>query len=127
MHGDLCGPVTPATPGGRHYFLLLIDDLSRYMWVVVLGSKGEVADTIRRAQAAAEAECGRKLLEHRQWQRMMGISLCTWSLWGWFFCQHLGLLLEQLGHHLGLLLEQLAQQHLGCFVRTAGQQHLDCF
>jgi transposase InsO family protein len=31
------------------------------MWVVVLGSKGEVADVIRRAQAAAEAECGRKL------------------------------------------------------------------
>jgi transposase InsO family protein len=31
------------------------------MWVVVLGSKGEAADVIRRAQAAAEAECGRKL------------------------------------------------------------------
>jgi hypothetical protein len=28
---------------------------------VVLGSKGEVADAIRRAQAAAEVECGRKL------------------------------------------------------------------
>jgi transposase InsO family protein len=51
VHGDLCGPVTPATPGGRRYFLLLVDDLSRYMWVVVLGSKGE----------AAEAECGHKL------------------------------------------------------------------
>jgi hypothetical protein len=57
---------------------------------------------------------------------VMGISLCTWSLWGGF-SQHLGLLLEQLGHHLGLLLEQLGQQHLGCFVRTAGQRHLDCF
>jgi transposase InsO family protein len=53
--------VTPATPGGRRYFLLLVDDLSRYMWVVVLGSKGEAADAIRRSQAAAEAECGRKL------------------------------------------------------------------
>jgi transposase InsO family protein len=53
--------VTPATPGGRRYFLLLIDDLSRYMWVVVLGSKGEVVDAIRRAQAAAEVECGCKL------------------------------------------------------------------
>jgi transposase InsO family protein len=31
------------------------------MWVVVLGSKGEAADAIRRMQAAAEAECGRKL------------------------------------------------------------------
>jgi transposase InsO family protein len=61
VHGDLCGPMTPATPKGRRYFLLLIDDLSRYMSVVVLGSKGEVADAIRRAQAAAKAECGRKL------------------------------------------------------------------
>jgi transposase InsO family protein len=61
MHGDLCGLVTLATPGGRCYFLLLVDDLSRYMWLVVLGSKGEAADAIRRTQAAAEAECGRKL------------------------------------------------------------------
>jgi transposase InsO family protein len=59
--GGLCGPVTPAAPGGRRYFLLLVDGLSRYMWVVVLNSKGEAADTIRRVQATAEAECGRKL------------------------------------------------------------------
>jgi hypothetical protein len=58
VHEDLCGPVTP---GGQRYFLLLVDDLSHYMWVVVLSSKGEVADVIRRAQTAAEAECGRKL------------------------------------------------------------------
>jgi hypothetical protein len=31
------------------------------MWVVVLGSKGEAAAAIRRAQAVAEAECGREL------------------------------------------------------------------
>jgi hypothetical protein len=24
---------------------------------------------------------------------LMGISLCAWSLWGWFFSQHLELLL----------------------------------
>jgi transposase InsO family protein len=58
MHGDLCGPVTP---GGRRYFLLLVNNLSRYIWVVVLGSKGEVVNVIRHAQAAAEVECGRKL------------------------------------------------------------------
>jgi hypothetical protein len=49
MHGDMCGPVTLATPGERCYFLMLIDDLSRYMWVVVLSSKGETADTIKCA------------------------------------------------------------------------------
>jgi transposase InsO family protein len=31
------------------------------MWVLVLGNKGEAADAIRRTQATAEAECGRKL------------------------------------------------------------------
>jgi transposase InsO family protein len=61
VHGDLCGPVTLATPGGQCYFLLLVDDLSNYMWVVVLGTKGEVVNAIRCAQAAAEAECDRKL------------------------------------------------------------------
>jgi hypothetical protein len=61
VHEDLCGPVTPATPGERRYFPLLVDNLSRYMWVVVLGSKGEATNAIRRAQAAAKAECSRKL------------------------------------------------------------------
>jgi transposase InsO family protein len=49
VHGDLCGPVRPATPRGRRYFLLLVDDLSCYMWVVIFGSKGEAANAIRRA------------------------------------------------------------------------------
>jgi hypothetical protein len=48
VHGDLCGPMTPATLGGQHYFLLLVDDLSRYMRVVVLGSKGQATNAIRR-------------------------------------------------------------------------------
>jgi hypothetical protein len=29
VHGDLCGPITPATHGGRRFFLLLVDDSSR--------------------------------------------------------------------------------------------------
>ncbi|CAO2193121.1 unnamed protein product [Urochloa humidicola] len=61
VHGDLCGPVTPATPGGRRYFLLLVDDVSRYMWAVILDSKAAAADAIKRIQASAEMECGRKL------------------------------------------------------------------
>ena len=39
VHGDLCGPVSPATPRGRRYFLLLIDDATLYMWTVLLDSK----------------------------------------------------------------------------------------
>jgi transposase InsO family protein len=40
---------------------MIVDGLSRHMWVMVLGSKGEATNAIRRAQAAAEAECGHKL------------------------------------------------------------------
>jgi transposase InsO family protein len=61
VHDDLCGPIKPATPGGRRYFLLLVDDATRYMWVVLLTVKSEASSDIKRIQAAAEKECGRKL------------------------------------------------------------------
>jgi hypothetical protein len=61
VHGDLCGPVKPATPGGRRYFLLLVDDATRYMWVVLLTSKSEASSAIKRIQVVVEKECGHKL------------------------------------------------------------------
>ena len=44
IHGDLYGPITPATNGGRRYFLLLMDDCSRYIWLQLLTSKDEATD-----------------------------------------------------------------------------------
>ena len=61
VHGDLCGPITPATPSGKRYFLLLVDDLSRYMWLALLSTKDEAAAAITRLQAGVEAETGCKL------------------------------------------------------------------
>jgi transposase InsO family protein len=61
VHGNLCGPVKPATPSERRYFLLLVDDATRYMWVVLLTAKSEASSATKRIQAAAEKECGRKL------------------------------------------------------------------
>jgi hypothetical protein len=40
--------VSPTTPRGRRYFLLLIDDTTHYMWVVLLNSKATAADAIKR-------------------------------------------------------------------------------
>ena len=60
VNGDLCGPVTPDTLGGQRFFLLLVDDMSCYMWAVLLDTKAAAADAIKRHQAATE-ECGRKL------------------------------------------------------------------
>jgi transposase InsO family protein len=61
VHGDLCGPITSATHGGRKYFLLLMDDCSRYMWLQLLTSKDQVAEAIKRVKARAEAESGKRL------------------------------------------------------------------
>jgi hypothetical protein len=61
VHGDLCGPVTPVTPGGRHYFVLLVDDASRFMWTNLLAMMAAAVDAIKHVQAIAEKKCGHKL------------------------------------------------------------------
>jgi IS30 family transposase len=61
VHGDLCGPINPPTPGGNNYFLLLVDDMSRYMWIQLLSSKGQASAAIKNFQASVEVETGRKL------------------------------------------------------------------
>jgi len=33
VHGDLCGPITLEPHGGHRYFLLLVYDCNRYMWL----------------------------------------------------------------------------------------------
>jgi len=58
VHGDLCGPVSPATLGGRRFFLLLVDDATRFMWVSLLTTKSATADAIKRTQAEAEKVWG---------------------------------------------------------------------
>ncbi|XP_066341538.1 uncharacterized protein [Miscanthus floridulus] len=61
VHGDLCGPISPATPGGKQYFLLLVDDRSRYMWVALLAVKSDTLVAMKKFQAWVEVETGRRL------------------------------------------------------------------
>jgi transposase InsO family protein len=61
VHGDLCGPITLATPSGNKYFLLLVDDLSRYMWLRLLSSKDQASSVIKNFHAAVEVETGKKM------------------------------------------------------------------
>jgi hypothetical protein len=63
IHGDLYGPVAPATPGGRRFLLLLVNDVSRYMWAVLLDTKVAAAEPssaiklLRRRSVAASFGC----------------------------------------------------------------------
>lgn len=43
---DLYGPITPSTSAGNAYFLLLVDHMSRYMWLTLLHSKADAPTTI---------------------------------------------------------------------------------
>jgi hypothetical protein len=48
--------VSLATPSGNKFFLLHVDDFSRYMWASLLGSKDSVATAIKHIQVAAAEE-----------------------------------------------------------------------
>lgn len=61
VHGNICVPISPPTHGGKKYFLLLIDDMSRYMWLFLLTSKSEAPATIKRFKAGVEVETACKL------------------------------------------------------------------
>jgi hypothetical protein len=61
VHGDLCGPISPATPGGKRYFLLLVDDKSRFMWLALLSAKSDTLAALKKFQAKVEVETGWRL------------------------------------------------------------------
>ena len=61
VHGDICRPIKPATPDGKTLFLLLVDDKSRFMWLILLQAKSKAAKAIKRIHARVEAECGNKM------------------------------------------------------------------
>jgi hypothetical protein len=61
IHGDLYGKILPPTPASNQYFLLLVDDRSRFMSVVLLSSKDQVDDAIQKFQVRAECRTGEKL------------------------------------------------------------------
>jgi transposase InsO family protein len=58
VHRDLCGLITPSTPGGRRYFLLLVDDATHYMWLKLLTAKSDAVAAIKEIKAATELKAG---------------------------------------------------------------------
>jgi Integrase core domain/GAG-pre-integrase domain len=65
LHGDLCGPITPSTPAGNRFFLLLVDDYSRYMWIVLMKNKNQAFSSFKEVKEAIEVEKGAKLKAFR--------------------------------------------------------------
>jgi transposase InsO family protein len=61
VHGDLCSPVTPTTLGGMQYFFLLANNVSRYIWLILLATKDQVLGVFTTFQTWAEAKAGRRI------------------------------------------------------------------
>jgi transposase InsO family protein len=61
VHADLCGKINPPTPGGKLYFLLVVDDHSRYMSVELLRTKDEALSYFKKIKQQAELEHEKKL------------------------------------------------------------------
>jgi hypothetical protein len=58
VHGDLCGNISPPTPAGNQYFLLVVDDV---VSIVLLPMKDRAPEAIKSFQLRAEAETRQKL------------------------------------------------------------------
>lgn len=61
VHADLCGPTNDKSVQGDKYFMLLIDDYSRMMWVIFLKGKYEALDKFKIFKAMVETESGLKV------------------------------------------------------------------
>ena len=54
VHIDICGPMSVASYGGSKYFLLFIDDYTRFCWVYFLQQKSEVFTMFQKFKATVE-------------------------------------------------------------------------
>jgi hypothetical protein len=61
VHADLCGQITPKSLGGASYFLLVVDDHSRLMWIELLKTKDQALECFKKIKARAEVESGNRL------------------------------------------------------------------
>ncbi|XP_017632675.1 uncharacterized protein LOC108475201 [Gossypium arboreum] len=58
VHTDVCGPMKTESLNGNRYFILFIDDSTRYYWICFLKNKSEVVQAFLKFKTAAETETG---------------------------------------------------------------------
>ncbi|GJP43646.1 hypothetical protein CLOM_g3086 [Closterium sp. NIES-68] len=62
VHMDVVGPTRAPSLSGSRYFLTIVDDHTRAVWVYPLNSKGEVAAAVLKEwMPRAQRECGHKV------------------------------------------------------------------
>ncbi|CAL9024591.1 unnamed protein product [Prunus brigantina] len=61
IHVDLCGPVRNESIAGNKYFMLLIDDSIRMIWVYFLRNKSEALSCFKKFRSMIELQYGYKV------------------------------------------------------------------
>lgn len=61
LHADLCGPITPHTIACNQYFLQIVDDYSRFMWVFIINTKDEAFTDFKKFKTQVENETNFKV------------------------------------------------------------------
>ena len=61
IHSDLWGPSRIVSHGGSRYYMSIIDDFSRRVWVYILKHKSEAYDTFKVWKTAVENQTGKKV------------------------------------------------------------------
>ncbi|XP_048431181.1 uncharacterized protein LOC125473010 [Pyrus x bretschneideri] len=61
VHVDLCGPMRIESTGGNKYFMLLVDDATRMIWVYFLRFKSEALTCFQKFKAMTELQSGMKV------------------------------------------------------------------
>lgn len=61
IHTKLCGPTRTRSFQGDRYFMLIIDDYSRMMWVTFLRKKFEAFEKFKIFKAMVETKIGLKI------------------------------------------------------------------
>jgi transposase InsO family protein len=58
LHVDLGGPITPMTTMHEAYYLVVIDDLTRYTWICVMRRKSDTLSELRKLVTWIETQVG---------------------------------------------------------------------
>ncbi|KAD4584610.1 hypothetical protein E3N88_22211 [Mikania micrantha] len=61
IYANLCGPITPPTPAGNRYVMLIVDGHSRFMWTFMLKTKDGAFEQFKMFKTSTELQYGRKI------------------------------------------------------------------
>lgn len=61
IHGDLCGQVTPPTSSGNRYFMMIVNDFTRVMWVYLMKTKDEALQVCKIFRSKVEIDAREKV------------------------------------------------------------------